>query len=134
MGIQVVWDDEAKTIVRYTFGGSWAWDDFFAAVQTARQMIDSVPGAVGVIMETDTERTQYPPNMLTNLRKALGSKHPRTKIIVVVAKNQFLQVMLSILTQIAGVSGKAIRVAHDLPEARKLTQEYLDGARGRDML
>ena len=132
MGIQVTWDDKAKGILRYDFGENWTWDDFFAAVSTAKALIDEVPGLVGIIMNTEAERMQYPPNMLTNMRKALSGKHPRTRIIVVVAKNQFLLVMLNILSQITGVSGKAMRAANDLPEARKLVSEYLDAVRGRE--
>jgi hypothetical protein len=29
MGIEVYWDDEAKTILRYDFEGRWTWDEFY---------------------------------------------------------------------------------------------------------
>lgn len=32
MAIDIGWDDETKTILRWTMQGTWTWDDFWAAI------------------------------------------------------------------------------------------------------
>lgn len=130
MAITVNWDDDSQRIVRYVFDEHWTWEEFFKAVQEARRLIDDAPGDVGVIMDSASRRMKYPPNMLTNLRQALNNKHPRTQIIVVVVNNPFLLAMVGILAQISGTRGRAVRVAHDLPQARQMVLSYLDEVGG----
>jgi hypothetical protein len=98
----------------------------FGAVEQARALIDTAPGGVGVIMDGKTRSMQFPPNMLTNARRALSNTHPRTRIVVVVINNPFLHVMITTLSRISGARGRVLKIADTLEEARALVNSHLD--------
>jgi len=92
MGIQVVWDDDAKRMIRYNFDERWSWDEFFAAREGAIRLIDTVSHKIGVIMDLPPN-IEVPPNVLTNVRSALRTKHPNTVVIVFVITTPLLRTM-----------------------------------------
>jgi hypothetical protein len=42
MPVSVEWDNEEKTIVRFTYTGKWTWDDFYKYVKEANDLMDTV--------------------------------------------------------------------------------------------
>lgn len=125
MTIEVIWDDEQQTVVRYIFPEAWTWEEFFAAVDTAKAMIDTAPGWVGVIMDGPTRTMKVPPNMISNTKQVLSRTHPKTKIVVVVINNPFINVMVTTLSRISGMRGRILVSTEDLNEARRMVREHL---------
>ena len=41
MGIHISWDDDAQTCFRYHFEEQWTWDEFFAAKDHVKIMMDA---------------------------------------------------------------------------------------------
>lgn len=35
MSVQVSWDNEDKTVIRYDLGGRWKWEEFYPCYQQA---------------------------------------------------------------------------------------------------
>lgn len=130
MAIEVVWDDEAQTVIRHIFPERWTWEEFFVAVDEAQAMIDTVPGPVGVIIDGRADNMQMPPNMLSNGRTLLSRSHPKTKIMVVVIKNPFINVMVMTLSRISGARGRALLSVDSIEEARRLVREHLAELKG----
>ncbi len=125
MTIEVVWDDEAHTVIRHIFSERWTWEEFFAAIDEAQVMIDTAPGPIGVIIDGRAETMQMPPNMLSNGRTVLSRAHPRTKIVVVVIRNPFINVMVMTLSRISGARGRTLLSVDNIDEARRLVHEHL---------
>ena len=51
MSIQVAWDSDDYTVLRYIFYGWWSWQDLDDAVAIAEPMIRSVPHPVHVLID-----------------------------------------------------------------------------------
>lgn len=51
MQIETKWDDEAKTAIYLKFQRGWTWPDLRGAVETADQLIISVPHTVHLIID-----------------------------------------------------------------------------------
>jgi len=127
MGIRVVWDDaqdRREQIIHYIFERQWTWDEFFTAVDTAQTMIEADPGDVGVIMEGKDRGMTFPPNALTNMRRALKNIHPKTRVIVVVLRNPFIRVVVSNLVRMT--RSHKLHILDDLEQARSLVKAHLD--------
>lgn len=124
MGVRVVWDDEAKTTIRYDFDASWTWDEFFKAKAEAYALIGTVQHKVGIIMDSPPD-IALPPNVLTNSRSALKNKHPNTALIVVVIHNPFVRAMINVLITVARGSDATIHMVSEIGAARALIAERL---------
>jgi len=70
MGVQVQWDNEARTILRYDYQGRWKWEQVYEAVNEAYRMIETVPHPVAVMIDM-TESAGIPPGALTHGRSLL---------------------------------------------------------------
>ena len=42
MAINVTWDNEEKTILRFTYEGPWDWEEFYASMAEGYAMMDAV--------------------------------------------------------------------------------------------
>ena len=88
MPIQVHWDDEAKTIIRYEMFGRWTTQEFWEAYEQARAMINEVEEKVNFIqISMDKASIGYMPNgFITHLRSIYRHAHPRAGRTIVVPK------------------------------------------------
>ncbi len=124
MGVQVVWDNDERTIVRYIFDKHWQWDDFFAAVETSLAMIDSVPNHVGTIFETALGMT-IPKDVITHARKIISRRHERTVIIVIVAPGLYLRTLMQIATKLSHEIAQRVQAVTTIDEAREIIYQRL---------
>jgi hypothetical protein len=124
MGIQIMWDDEAKRVIRYRFDERWSWEEFFAAKKEAYNQIATVPHKVGVIMDAPPN-VIMPPNMLTHALSALRNKHPNTLILVFVLTRPFMRAMINTLVQVSRLAAASIELASTLDEARAIVGKRL---------
>jgi hypothetical protein len=83
MPIQVFWDNEDHTIIRYVFAEPWVWSDLRAAVTASNSMLDSVDHKVHFIHDV-TAITSVPLDTLTHLRSLVDKEHPHTGQSVIV--------------------------------------------------
>ncbi len=124
MGIQIVWDNDEKTILRYIFDTHWTWDDFYAAKAEAYSQIDTVPHKVGVIFDAP-EKITLPANMITHNKSAVSKTHANTAIVVVVVTNLYLRTMLTMVMKLSKKAADTLRLVSSLDEARALCHEIL---------
>jgi hypothetical protein len=124
MGIHIAWDNDEHTIFRYTFESRWTWDQFFAAKDQARPLLDACPHPFAVVIDISPV-TRLPANSLANSRKALRSGHPRAAMIILVTPSPVLRTMVRALRDVAPISPRAVDVVATLDEARALVRERL---------
>src|SRR5690349_8975095 len=94
MGIEVIWDDEAKTVIRYILDGAWTWGDLKDAVATSNGMVEEVDYLVHFIYDSRTS-AGVPPNALYSLRGLIGKGHKRTGYSVIVTHSKGGMLMLA---------------------------------------
>jgi hypothetical protein len=51
MPVDVIWDDEAHSIIRYVFDGPWGWDEFRPIIDKADAMSRTVSHRVDIIAD-----------------------------------------------------------------------------------
>ena len=51
MGINVAWTNPTQTVIKLDFQRGWTWDDLYAAIQQADQLITSVNHNVDLIID-----------------------------------------------------------------------------------
>lgn len=126
MPIQVVWDNDEQSVIRYIIEGAWTWQEMNAAVVTSNAMLDNATGKVHFIHDMRTS-SGIPGSALSNLKRFIGKEHPKTGQSVIVAGQKstailFAQSLLNLVDKIYKRDW-GFQFAGSLEEARKLLAE-----------
>ena len=117
MGITVVWDDDAKSIIRWDFEGYWTWEDFQAGVEQSLEMAQSVTHRIDVIPDaTGTEHLS--PGALPQFRHVFEVSPPHLRLMVITGANPFAQAIVNVFIRLNRISNW--RIAKTLDEARAI--------------
>ena len=119
MNIEIVWDNEAKSILRYIYGRSWTWTDFNAAAKTAYAMLDTVDHKVSVIMDFQNANI-IPQGAITQVQRAFSTprhKNISTTVIVGSSANTFLQAIAGVGRKLSRANDWQLTFVSTLPEA-----------------
>ncbi len=126
MGISICWDNPEKTIIRYDFGQSWTWDDFWAAVKADDELIGSVDHIVHLIF--DLRLTRFvPPNPGSKFRTIADQINDRIGLILIVGANAWFLTVSEMFLNLYGPKIKGIRGVRavlGLEEARAIIANY----------
>jgi len=113
MGIEVRWDNKAKTIILMTLGGHWGWQDLQEAVFVCNQMIESVPHHVHFIL--DRQGGHWTPgNLLSNVGKIISTFTPNDGYRVIVTENPLIKQLFYLFTMLNGGADLSIAIAADV--------------------
>lgn len=120
MGIQVRWDNPQKDILLCIFEESWNWQDYQAAMEQGRALIDSVDYAVDVIF--DFQRTHFAPSgalrHLGNSFRSLADAHLNR--LVIVGATGILHIIVEVLNNLYPRTAETMTQAVTLEQAYKL--------------
>ena len=83
MSVQSKWYDEAQTIIRYTFEDQWTWDDYNAALNHCRALLDTVNYPVDLIYDFNHAPTP-PRNLVTRFWQVSMTRHQNISGLIVV--------------------------------------------------
>ena len=75
MGIEVNWDNEAKTIIRYIYDGRWTWEELDLARDAAAKLEAAVDYRVNVIV--DVQNSKLLPNGTISRARQVASTNAR---------------------------------------------------------
>jgi hypothetical protein len=131
MNIEVRWDDEQKSIIRWTFPKQWTWDEFYSALQGSRALVRQQNHIVDVIVDMSISEL-FPRNLMTQSQVTLQTSSLNIGIIVVIgwnpllrtAFNSFQRVYRSNFNQsaremyIVGMEAKAYQIIDECREKR----------------
>ncbi len=120
MPIQVIWDNEDKTIIRVTFPEKWTWDEFQEIDYRVETMIDRLQHKV--VYLADISATQSVPKglKLDVVRYVLDFNHENSDLLVVVGMNKMVKAMFDIVTLALGHLATNIKTADTLEEGYQL--------------
>lgn len=130
MAIQVKWDDEDSSIIRYDLEGLWTWDDYCAAVDRTMKLIQGVKRPVGVIANFHAD-TMVP--LGTARPTGTSELCPPTKfpampdnmdMIVVTGGNLFVEALVSAFCRFYSRVEKQFFVASSVDEARSIIHTH----------
>jgi hypothetical protein len=121
MNIELVWDNDEKTILRYIYGRSWTWADFNTAAKEAYEMLDAVEHKVSIIMDFQNANI-IPQGAITHVQRAFSTpRHANisTTVIVGSSANTFLQAIAGVGRKLSrsGSNDWQLTFVSTLPEA-----------------
>ena len=123
MAVEVIWDNDEQTVIRYRLVGAWTWEEIRVAAATSNTMLDAAGRKIDFIYDMQGS-TALPQNAITRMRGFIGKEHPLTGRSVVVGAGKSMLIMLarSILGAVKKLYGTDwnFAFADTLDEARGL--------------
>lgn len=120
MSILVEWDNEARTIIRYTFATEWTVEEFFEAFPKADHMIRAANTRIIGIIVDDSREIIPPKGAMTAFKQTVRiGKLP----IVFVAASMASRSMMEILYKSYG-GQRPMYYVSTLDEARKILYQH----------
>ena len=99
MSINVEWDGDEKTAVRFTYLGQWTLPEFYTAIDQSNAMMAEVGRKVNVII--DTRKSNALPNNFISVMRMMPSKaSPNTGTIVIVGANAFIRAFANTIARL----------------------------------
>ncbi len=116
MSIQVFWDNEDHTIIRYEYSPGWTWEDFREAGKIALEMMGQTGQTVHVI--ANFADNAFPPIGAMGRFKTAQESLPRQTVVVVVGGGLFINALVTTFSRVYRNFSKNLMVAHSLQDAR----------------
>lgn len=89
MPIEVVWDDDNRTVLRLDFEGSWAWKDYDHAVEEAYRLVREVTNLVDVMLNLIHSDPVPPLKSLKSFQRTLSLKPANVHTFIAVSSDTF---------------------------------------------
>ncbi len=122
MPIQVVWDNESKTVIRFDFSKQWDWEEFWTAVRQSDTMMTAMPYRVDLI--ANFEGSASPPlGALGQFKRAIQEMAPSRSIVLIVPGSLLIDLLTSTFMRIYPTLGRNLTVASSVEEARQILAE-----------
>jgi hypothetical protein len=83
MGVEVGWDDDEKTILRWASWGAPTTEEFEQAVEVVKELLAETDGPVCLIID-DRDLDRVPPDLLSRFPQIAGDMPGRLKRAIVV--------------------------------------------------
>ena len=125
MPVQVIWDDEAHTILRQIYTGHLKLADYLEASDEFGRMAKLVTHTVHSIMDR-TGVLSTPGVMLPALRYANNNLPPNIGIRVIVKGSMFTRLLVDIGRRAAPSLTKQVYFVETLEEARNLIAQHAE--------
>jgi hypothetical protein len=119
MPIQIVWDNDDRTIMRFLFEDPWDATELFNAITQTKTLLaaEDIGYAVGVIFDTQATGS-LPSGILTSTRTLVEKMSPEIAIIVVATRNRFLRAMHQVFSRVNRSLAEKFQLAGTVEEAR----------------
>jgi hypothetical protein len=122
MSVKVVWDDEQHTALRYDLEGRWTWDEFYAAFNEGKAMMEGSAHTVHFILNAmdNLSKGYVPPGALSHVASLNRNAPPNAGITVAVGGNTLGKIFHGMIARIYPKIAKRYAFADSLEEARAM--------------
>src|SRR5687767_8726050 len=125
MPVEVVWDDEAQTILRQLYSGHLKLEDYMAATDEFVRMARSVPHTVHSVMDR-TRVLSTPGVLLPAMRYANNTLPPNVGLRVIIKASLLTRVLIDLGRRITPSLVNNIRFVDTLDEAHRLIATHTE--------
>ncbi len=128
MSIQVEWDNDQHTVVRYTFLGNWTWAELYASLDSGEAMAKDVPVRVSAILDL-REGSSLPGGSFLNRTvrdhaQALVNRAQTDRgQIAVVGAGPLIRSMFTVFSNLFADKAGGVTFVDSLEEARRIISE-----------
>lgn len=117
--VTVEWDDADETIVRVTFVGRFAWEEFFAAQAQANVLIAGKSYRCDLIADLSRGRSTNAAPALMNAKKVLETSPDNLGLFVVITST-LANIIITALKRLDPALAARVLTATRLEQARSL--------------
>lgn len=97
--VEIRWDNQQKTILRYVFIGDWTWDEYLERLNEGRMMMAEIEHPVCVLNDMQ-KMGKLPPNFASTAKSVISSRPKNTGLAIFLTSNAFFKVMYRVLAQL----------------------------------
>jgi hypothetical protein len=124
MPLKIVWDDEAKTVIRYVAEGVWNWNDLHKHAKLATFGLNTVQHPVETIFDL-SRSIRLPAGAVGHLRSLGKRDHPnRQPRILIIGVDPAVQQQLGAQDGVYRAADQLIRFAADEAEAQRILAQW----------
>lgn len=111
MNIKTGWEDDAKTIMRYSYSGDWDWDKFYKHLEWRDP---HTPTDGSVIMLIDFRGvTRFPSDAILHLKRAAKMAEETHELIILICDSPALMTLFNLFIKMYSSVGKRFRLVTD---------------------
>lgn len=122
MGIQVLWDNPEKTIIRYDFSDPWTWDEFYQVRVEGNNMAESVSHPVVALINLQGQ-VSLASGALVQGKRIARTKPENISMQVIVSTNGLIKSLFPVFARLNPNLANSYRVVPTLEAARALAAE-----------
>lgn len=105
MAVQVAWHNDKKSILVYTYTGSWNIDEFYITYNEGNVMMDEVDHPVHAIFDV-SHSGPLPSGFISTLRSITSKPHGNLKHMFIAGANPFVQTFVNVFTKVIPPTSK----------------------------
>ncbi|HEX2908474.1 MAG TPA: hypothetical protein VHO69_16500 [Phototrophicaceae bacterium] len=114
--ITTAWGNPEKTIVTCTFIDPWTWDEYYAMLDEAALLFNSIDHLADYLLDF-SQGHKMPGGAMTHLRQVASHEKPRRGLLVMVDLGPLAQGVVNLLLRVYPKMAYKIRQANTLEEA-----------------
>jgi hypothetical protein len=122
MGVNVYWEDNERTLLRYDFIGKWDWNDLYASLGKGLKLEMQSINRVDVLLDL-RQSGAIGDNAMAHIRKIGDKQPPNVGMLVVITPNKFLKTLFQVTMQSYPNAALYLRLAASEEEARMMIAE-----------
>jgi len=125
MPVEVIWDNDDKTIIRQIYRGITTTDDYFLATDCIYNMACLVPEKTVHVILDRREVRATPASLFTVLRYANDHLPPNLGVSVIVKPSMFTRLLVDMGKRFAPKLTRVVYFTDTLEEARQIIQQQV---------
>jgi hypothetical protein len=126
MSIAVEWENDAKTILRFTYEGRWSWEDFYAKIGEGNEMIATVSHPVVSLVDM-RKSSHIPPDAIEHIRRIIdiSAQEQNTNVSVFVGAVLLQEMLIKTVNKSYPdvAANSMFRFTKTIEEGRALAEE-----------
>jgi hypothetical protein len=127
MSIHVVWDNPAKTVIRYDFSGKWNWYGYEMAVGKAFGMAGERGKDVDYIFNLEHSNS-FPDGAVLYLKRTLELSPSSNSLIIIAGGDESVEATIAMFSRIYKKLDNRLLMTATLNEARMMLTTVMRAA------
>jgi anti-anti-sigma regulatory factor len=115
MNVTIHWEDDAKTVVRYTYSGNWNWDDFYRILEWRDE--DLLHAEKFSVIVDFRDVTRFPSDAVLHLKRAATMVNEKHEQIILITNSSSLATLFNMFIKLYSRVGQRLRLVTRVEEA-----------------
>lgn len=118
MNVDIRWENEEQTVIRYTYSGEWSWEEFYKILEkrTPEDRLDSR----STVLVDFRGINRFPSDAILHLKRAANLAGETRVQVIVIANSASLITLYNLFIRVYASIGKRFRLVRNDEEAYTL--------------